>query len=197
MAEPFAVTLHAAKRAGDILGKRVLVTGSGPIGALSIIAARRAGAAEIVATDLADHALSIALQCGADSVINVDKEPDALKAYAEGKGYFDLMFECSGHASALAQGIAAVKPGSVIMQLGLGGDMSLPMMQLTAKEIDLRGSFRFHPEFELAIDLMSSGLVNLKPLVSHTVPLSDAEDAFKLGNDRNVAMKTQISFSTP
>ncbi len=194
MAEPFAVTLHAAKRAGEILGKKVLVTGSGPIGALSIIAARRAGAAEIVATDLADNALSIAKQCGADSTINVINEPEALNHYAAGKGYFDLVFECSGNVIALTQAIAASKPRSVIMQLGLGGDMSLPMMQLTAKEIDLRGSFRFHPEFELAVQLMSSGLVDVKPLISHTMKLADAENAFTIANDRNVAMKTQIEF---
>lgn len=196
MAEPFAVTLHAAKRAGNILGKKVLVTGSGPIGVLSIIAARRAGASEVVATDLANNALAIAKQCGADTTINVATNKDALQSYSSAKGYFDLMFECTGNAIALSQGIAAVKPGSVIMQLGLGGDMSLPMMQLTAKEIDLRGSFRFHSEFELAVKLMRTGLVDVKPLITHTMDLDNAESAFTLANDRTIAMKTQIEFNT-
>ena len=196
MAEPFAVTLHATRRAGELLGKKVLITGCGPIGVLSIIAARRAGAAEIVATDIADNALAIASACGADKTINVLDNAAELEAYSAGKGYFELMYECSGNVQALSSGIAALKPASVLMQLGLGGDMTLPMMQLTAKEIDLRGSFRFHPEFRTAVELMLSGLVDVKPLITHTVDLADAESAFLIANDRSKAMKTQISFNT-
>lgn len=73
--------------------------------------------------------------------------------------------------------------------------MTLPMMQLTAKEIDLRGSFRFHPEFKTAVELMLSGLVDVKPLITHTVDLADAESAFIIANDRSQAMKAQISFN--
>jgi len=196
MAEPLSVTLHATKRAGDLLGKKVLVTGCGPIGALSIISARCAGAAEIVATDLADNALSIAGLCGADKVINIKTDPEGLAPYSIGKGYFDVMYECSGNVLAVIDGIAALKPRSILMQLGLGGDMTLPMMQLTAKEIDLRGSFRFHEEFKTAVELMASGLINVKPLITHTFKLNDAESAFKVANDRSVAMKTQISFDS-
>src|SRR4029077_9316286 len=76
-AEPFAVTLHAVNRAGPLLGKRVLVTGAGRIGALTVIAARRAGALEIVATDVTDAALAAARKVGADAAINVT-EKDAL-----------------------------------------------------------------------------------------------------------------------
>ncbi|MBX2883015.1 MAG: L-idonate 5-dehydrogenase [Granulosicoccus sp.] len=195
MAEPFAVTLHAVRRAGDLLGKKVLITGSGPIGVLSIIAARRAGAARIVATDIADNALKIAAACGADETINVMKDPDAMAQYSSGKGYFENMFECSGNEQALTAAIPALKPQCVLMQLGLGGDMKLPMMQLTAKEIELRGSFRFHAEYALAVELMSSGLVDVKPLITHTMALEDAESAFTIANDRNVAMKAQIVFN--
>jgi len=196
MAEPFAVTLHATKRAGDLLGKKVLVTGCGPIGVLSIIAARLAGAAEIIATDIADNALSLASVCGADKTINVLDDASGLAPYSAGKGYFEVMYECSGNEQALTSGIATLRPRSVLMQLGLGGDMTLPMMQLTAKEIDLRGSFRFHPEFQTAVELMLSGLVDVKPLITHTVDLSDAESAFIIANDRSQAMKAQISFNS-
>ncbi len=195
MAEPLAVTLHATKRAGQLLGKRVLITGCGPIGALSILCARRAGAAEIVATDLAENALTQATLVGADRTINVADDANALQAYSQDKGYFDVLFECSGAAPALAMGIAALRPQGTIMQLGLGGDMSLPMMAITAKELNLKGSFRFHEEFKTAVELMRSELVDVKPLVTHTFDLSDAEQAFITANDRSVAMKTQISFS--
>lgn len=195
MAEPFAVVLHATRTAGDLLGKRVLITGCGPIGVLSIIAARRAGAIEIVATDLSENALMHAQKAGANTVINTAANASALDQFTPDKGYFDVMFECSGAVSALTSGITAMRPGGIIMQLGLGGDMSLPMMAITAKELQLRGSFRFHTEFATAIELMQGGLVDLKPLVTHTMPLDKAEDAFLIANDRSQAMKAQIDFT--
>lgn len=195
MAEPLAVTLHATTRAGGMLGKRVLVTGCGPIGVLSILAARRAGAAEIVATDLSDFTLGLAAQVGADRVINTGTNPDALVGYSTDKGHFDVLYECTGVAAALAGGIAALRPRGVILQLGLGGDMSLPMMAITAKELELRGSFRFHPEFAVGVGLMQRGLIDVKPLITQTVPLDQAETAFRLASDRSQAMKAQIVFS--
>lgn len=195
MAEPFAVTLHATRRAGDLLGKRVLVTGCGPIGVLSIIAARRAGAAEIVATDLSDFTLSIAAKVGADRVINSASQPDALAAYQGDKGHFDVLYECTGVAAALAGAIPALRPRGIILQLGLGGDMTLPMMAITAKELELRGSFRFHAEFAIGVGLMRDRLVDLKPLITQSFPLTDCERAFQVANDRQQAMKAQIVFS--
>jgi L-idonate 5-dehydrogenase len=195
MAEPLAVTLHATVRAGGMLGKRVLVTGCGPIGALAILAARRAGAAEIVATDLSEFTLALAAQVGADRVINMATTPDGLVGFSAYKGHFDVLYECSGAAPALAAGIAALRPRGVILQLGLGGDMTLPMMAITAKELDLRGSFRFHSEFAVGVGLMQKGLIDVKPLITHTVGLDDAESAFKLASDRSQAMKAQIVFS--
>lgn len=194
-AEPLSVTLHATRRAGEMLGKKVLITGSGPIGTLCILAARAAGAAEIVVTDLSDPALAYARTVGADRTINVMTAPDALEAYQPDKGYFDVLFECSGAAPALVAGIAAMRPRGIVMQLGLGGDMTLPMMMLTAKELDLRGSFRFHEEFAIAVRLMQSGQIDVKPLISHTFGIADAVEAFEVATDRSQSMKTQIQFA--
>ena len=194
MAEPLSVGLHATRRAGELLGKRVLVTGCGPIGVLAIVAARRAGAAEIVATDLVPNALKHAAAAGADRTIDMSETPDALDAYTADKGWFDVLYECTGTARALSGGIAAMRPRGVVMQLGLGGDMTVPMMQITVKELDLRGSFRFHEEFATAVRLMQSGLVDVKPVISHTIPLDEAELAFRIANDRSRSMKTQIAF---
>ena len=196
MAEPLAVALHATNRIGELLGKRVLVTGCGPIGILSIIVARRAGAAQIVATDITDNALHYASLCGADETINTANDAASLDHYSAGKGSFDVLYECSGSVQALTAGIGALRPCAIALQLGLGGDMNLPMMLLTAKEIDLRGSFRFHPEFKVAVDMMRSGLIDVKPLITHSIALENAEDAFTIANERDGAMKTQILFST-
>lgn len=195
MAEPLAVTLHATRRVGDLLGKSVLVTGCGPIGVLSILAARRAGADLIVATDLSDYTLSIAKRAGADITLNMAQSADALDRYKADKGSFDILYECSGAQVALTNAIAAMRPGATILQLGLGGDMTLPMMQITAKELVLKGSFRFHSEYATAISLMQKGLIDVKPLISETVGLQDARKGFELANDRSKAMKVQIAFS--
>jgi L-idonate 5-dehydrogenase len=193
-AEPFAVCLHAVNRAGPLLGKRVLVTGAGPIGALTIVAARRAGAIEIVATDVADATLKVARKVGADATVNVS-EKDALAGYEADKGYFDVMFEASGNARALSGGLAVVRPTGIIVQIGIaGGEMSVPMNTAVAKEIELRGTFRFHEEFALAVALIGNGLVDVMPLLSATLPLEQANDAFALAADRSKAMKVQLAF---
>jgi L-idonate 5-dehydrogenase len=194
MAEPLSVCLHATRRAGEVFGKRVLVTGSGPIGTLCVLAARAAGAAEITVTDLSDSALAFARKVGADRVLNTASDPQALAPYQAGKGYFDVLYECSGAAPALAGAVPAMQPRSVIMQLGLGGDMTLPVQAMTAREIELRGSFRFHEEFATAVALMRAGRIDVKPLISHTVKMADSKAAFELAGDRSRAMKVHLAF---
>lgn len=194
MAEPLSVVLHAAKRAGDLMGKRVLVTGCGPIGQLAVLVARAAGAVQIVATDVAPFTLSKAREIGADATHNVAEDPQALAAYTANKGHFDVLFECSGVGPALAAAIPALRPGAVVMQLGLGGDMTLPVQAMTAKEIELRGSFRFHAEFFTAVKMMQGGRLDVKPLVTHALPLAEAVAAFDLASDRSQAIKVQLQF---
>jgi L-idonate 5-dehydrogenase len=194
MAEPLSVALHAVKQAGPLLGKSVLVTGCGPIGILAILAARRAGADLVVATDLSDYTLAVAKKLGADIVINTRENPEALAAYGTDKGTFDVLFECSGAQPALVGAIPVLRPGATIIQLGLGGDMTLPMMAITAKELVLKGSFRFHAEYATAVSLMQKGLIDVKPLITHTVKLDEAVQGFDLATDRSKAMKVQIAF---
>ena len=194
MAEPFSVCLHAIKQAGQVAGARVLITGCGPIGALCILAARQAGAAEIVVCDLTDQALEFAARIGADKTINVSGGPDPLAQFTANKGYFDICIEASGSEQALHSALTVVRPRGTIVQLGLGGDMSVPMNMVVAKEIQLVGSFRFHEEFSEAVKLISSGDVDVRPLISATLPLADAIEAFELANDRSRAMKVQLSF---
>ena len=194
-AEPLAVALHGVRRAGPMLGKRVLVTGCGPIGALSVMAARRAGAAEIVCTDVVAAPLEHGLAVGADRAINISAEVELMADYAADKGYFDVLLEASGAQSAVELAIGVLAPRGVIVQLGIGGDMRLPMTQITAKELELRGSFRFHEEFALAVELMQKGLLDVTSLITHSIPLARAEEAFTLASDRRQAMKVQISFA--
>ncbi len=195
LAEPFAVGLHGVSRAGPLLGKRVLVSGCGPIGALAIAAARVHGAAEIVAVDVTDATLAVARALGAAATINVAQERDWTARYSADKGHFDVMLECSGNEQALRAGLEAMRPRGVVVQLGLGGDVSLPQNMVVAKELSICGSFRFHAEFALAVKLINEGRVDLRPLITGTFPLARAREAFELAGDRQRAMKVLLDFS--
>ncbi len=194
MCEPMAVCLHAVARAGRVTGSRVLVTGCGPIGVLSIMAARHAGAREIVATDVNATPFKLALSAGADRCINVATDGAQLAAYGADKGAFDVMLECSGNERALVAGLDVVRPQGVIVQVGIGGTMTLPMNILVAKEIEVRGTFRFHEEFALAASLIGARRLDVRPLISETLPLADAVKAFELASDRSKSMKVQLAF---
>ncbi len=194
MAEPLSVVLHAARLAGDLASKRVLVTGCGPIGLLAVLVARAYGAVEIVATDITEFTLKMAREMGARDAINVAEAPTGLDKFTADKGHFDVLFECSGVASALGGAVPAMRPSATVVQLGLGGDMTVPMQAMTAKELVLKGSFRFHHEFPLAVEMMQTGRLNVAPLVTETMPLAQAVAAFERASDRTAAIKVQIAF---
>ena len=194
MCEPLAVCLHAVRRAGPIFGKRVLVTGCGPIGVLAVIAAKHAGAAEIVVTDVTPTPFPLARQLGADQCLDVAADKSALARFTGDKGHFDVLFECSGNQAALVAAFDVLRPQAIIVQVGLGGSFTLPINMLVAKEFDLRGTFRFHEEFGLAAALIGEGKVNVKPLISATLPFERAVEAFQLAGDRTKSMKVQLAF---
>jgi L-idonate 5-dehydrogenase len=194
-AEPLAVCLHARNRAGELRGKKALVTGAGPIGCLVAAAAAMDGAAEIVATDLHDAPLAAAAAMGATGTINVRTAPDAMAAFAEGKGYFDLAFECSAAAPALRAAIDAVRPLGRIVQVGVTGELPIPINLLVAKEIELVGTHRFHGEFREAARLIDRGEVDPTPILTGLFPLERAVEAFELAGDRQRAVKVQLSFA--
>ncbi|GEO84837.1 MULTISPECIES: L-idonate 5-dehydrogenase [Alphaproteobacteria] len=193
-AEPLAVCLHAVAQADDLSGKQVLVTGAGPIGLLTVAAIRHAGAAEIIVTDLSDAALSRAPAMGANSTVNVTREPDSLSPWQRDKGQFDVAFDCSAAGSALRSAFAAVKPRGTIVQVGVTGDMAIPLNALVGKEILWRGSQRFDREFSEAVSLISSRTIDVRPIISHAFPLENAVEAFKQAGDRSIACKVQLTF---
>lgn len=124
--EPLAVGVHAVNQAGSLLGKRVLVTGAGPIGALLIGAARAAGAQEIVAMDISEAPLRAALAMGAALAVNAALEPDRLLAdYGADKGAFDVVFECTGVGSVLKQAFPVLRPRGTIVQVGVTGSADI------------------------------------------------------------------------
>lgn len=92
-------------------------------------------------------------------------------------------------------GLDVMRPRGVVVQLGLGGDVSIPQNVVVAKELSICGSFRFHPEFALAVRLINEGRVDLRPVITRAFPLSQARQAFELASDRTQAMKVLLDFS--
>lgn len=191
-AEPLAVCLHAGSRV-DLYGKRVLVMGAGPIGALLVLVARYGGARETVVTDIVDGPLDFARRIGADRTVNVST-PDALKPFEAGKGYFDVAFEAAGQGATVVSALQVVRPRGAIVLVGQGATAEMPVSVVVTKEIDLRGSFRFDTEFELAVDLISSNRIDVSPLLSAVMPVTDAVAAFDLALDKSRAIKVQLAF---
>ncbi len=194
-AEPLAVCLHARSRAGDLAGHRVLVTGAGPIGSLCVAAAAAGGAAEIVVTDLHGATLAAATAMGATRAINLSHAADAMDAYKADKGHFDVTFECSAAAPAIRTAIEATRPTGRIVQVGVTGDVAVPLNLIVSKEIELVGTHRFHPEFSEAVRLIDEGRIDPTPILTGEFPIGDARDAFELAGDRSRAVKVQLMLS--
>lgn len=195
-AEPLAVCLHARNRAPDLRGRRVLVTGSGPIGVLCAALAAEAGAIEVVITDIQDVPLKVAKQVGATRVINIATNSTELEAYSADKGHFDVAFECSAAVSAIHSSIETTLPQGTVIQVGVTGDAPVPINCIVGKEISFLGSHRFHGEFAAAVDLIGNRAIDLSPMITGTFPLEDAAEAFEIAGDRSRAVKTQLSFAT-
>jgi L-idonate 5-dehydrogenase len=196
LAEPLSVGLHGVQRAGALIGKRVLVSGCGPIGVLAAAAARLHGAADVVATDVVDAPLAIARAVGATETINVAADKGWVQRYSADKGTFDVMLECSGNERALRDGLEVMRPRGTVVQLGLGGDVSVPQNVIVAKELSISGSFRFHAEFGLAVQIINERRVDLSPVVTHSFALAQAREAFELAGDRKRAMKVLLDFES-
>lgn len=196
VAEPLSVALHAVNRAGPLLGKRVIVTGSGPIGLLTARAALEAGAGYVVCTDIEDAPLAVAReQIGADATVNVRTSPDGLAAFSAEEHRFDVALEASGSGDALRSLFDVVRRGGRIVQLGMlpPGMAELPVNRLQTGEIDLVGAFRAHDEFAQAVQAIVSGRIDVTPILSGTYPISEAETAFRNAGDRSKVVKLHIA----
>jgi len=193
LAEPLAVCLHAVRRAGPLVGARVLVTGAGPIGALTVAAARLAGARDISVTDIVEAPLQIALHLGADRAIQVS-DPEALGAEVRRGGTFDIHFEASGSPQAAKSGIDALDATGVSVVIGQGAALTLQSSELIGREIDVRGSFRFDREFDQAVSFLGAGRIDASAMITAHLPADRAVEAFDLALDKARSCKVQLLF---
>ena len=194
-AEPLAVALHANRMAGDVAGRRVLVTGAGPIGTLCAAVAAHRGAAEVVVTDLQDLPLQVAGRLGASRTVNTARDTGAMRDFAADKGCFHVVLECTAAAPAIKSAMAALRPQGTFVQVGVQGDTPLPLNMIVGKEIRIQGSHRFVDEFAEAVTIIRDRAIDLRPLVTGTYPLAEALQAFDIAGDRSRAVKVHLAFA--
>ena len=191
LSEPLSVGLHAVNRAGNLCGKKVLISGSGTIGCMVLLAAKLDGAEQITMVDVLEEPLAIARKVGADQTLCV--KPSAAPS-PELLNEFDVAFEVSGAASALGNCIELVRRGGTIVQVGTlpVAGINLFANQIMVKELDIRGSMRFGNVFSRAVRLLESQRLNVQPILTGRFPIAEAAKALQLAFDKTISMKVQI-----
>lgn len=192
LVEPASVAWHAVVRAGDVAGRKVLVIGAGPIGALTVAVLKRAGAAEIVAVDLHERPLALARQLGAtDTVLATETERVAATDA-------DVVIESSGTSPGLAAGIGAATRGGTVVLLGLlpPGLAPAPVSLAIARELDLRGSFRFADEIDDVVAALEDGSLYVEPVITHEYDVSQFLAAFDMAANPAKSSKVLLTFAS-
>lgn len=196
MLEPLAVTVHAAKRAGDVRGLNICVLGCGPIGILLIQSLKAFGAAKILATDVSDYRLELAGRCGADVTVNT-KNADFGKAMLDtfGPDKADIIYDCAGNDITMDQAIQNARKGSIIILVAVYADLAhCDLAKLNDSELDLNTTMMYrHEDYVDAIRLVNEGKIHLKPLMSKHFPFQDYLAAYEyIDGNRETTMKVII-----
>jgi L-iditol 2-dehydrogenase len=199
--EPLAVVVFALRRAGVSAGDYVMITGAGTIGLLCLQAAKAFGASHVIVTDILDHRLETAKKLGADFTLNVRNKTDE-QIVAEiwkplGGKQPNVTVECTGAEAATRVAVLATTQGGVVSLVGLGPDViNVPMVQVCIRELVLQGTYIYTNSYPLAIELVSQGKINLKPLISHRYKLEQAKEAFETARtSRENALKVMFNIS--
>jgi len=183
--EPLAVGVHACRRAGVSLGKRVLICGAGPIGLVNLLTARAMGASEVIITDVVDSRLSVAKEMGATNTYKVGGGKTAEEMAEEVEKLFgghkpDVTIECSGVEASIRFGIFSTRSGGCLVLVGLGKpEINMPIVNAAVREVDIRGIFRYANCYPTAIAMVASGKVDVKPLITHRFQLEETLQAFE------------------
>lgn len=180
--EPLSVGLHAARRGHVCSGSTVCVLGAGPIGIVSIQAVKAAGASRIIAVDLENYRLQMAKKLGATDIISA-KEDDVVEVVmdlTDGKG-LDVVIEAAGAVKTTEQTVLLAKRGGVAVWVGMAPTekIPIPIHAAIAKEIDIHPVFRYANVYPLAIELVASGVIDLKSMISVEFILDQTKEALE------------------
>ncbi len=185
MIEPLAVGLYACKRGQVEPGDRVVVIGCGPVGLLTIQAARVAGATQVVGVDLQPNRLEFAKKLGATAVVSPTEGSQEQITRALNGEKADVVIDAAGVLSSLKLGIDVVRRGGRFVLIGVPGgeDVPIPLIYLLENEIDILPVFRYVNMYPRAIRLVASGAIDVKSMITHRFPLDEAKEAMDFAHD--------------
>ncbi|CDS07608.1 hypothetical protein LRAMOSA01557 [Lichtheimia ramosa] len=202
--EPLSVGIHAARRANITAGDRVIIFGAGPVGLLCAAAAKAAGAGHVTITDLVPSRLEFAKTYCTDSQVllqrpnpgepNMDYARRMAAAILETEELADAVIDCTGAETCVQMSVLLSKNGGQVVLVGMGSSIqALPISEISSREVDIKGIFRYCNTYATAVKMLASGSVDVKPLITHSYPLQDAVKAFEhVKEGRDGAIKVQI-----
>ncbi|CAL1528099.1 unnamed protein product [Lymnaea stagnalis] len=188
LVQPLALGFFACERGDVSVGNYVLVSGAGPLGMVVLLAAKARGAAKVCVTDINQGRLDFVKSIGADFTVLVGDEgaKETSKRVVEAMGReVDVSVECSGHQSGVANAIYSTRPTGTVVVVGFGGEtVEVPLVAATLKQLDIRGMARFCNNYDVVIEAISSGKINVKQLVTHRFSLENAIEAYNTARRR-------------
>ncbi|XP_030934920.1 sorbitol dehydrogenase-like [Quercus lobata] len=201
MCEPLSVGVHACRRANIGPETNVLVMGAGPIGLVTMLAARAFGAPRIVIVDVDDHRLSVAKELGADEIVKVspniqDVAEEVSQIHKGMEAGVDVSFDCAGFNKTMSTALSATRAGGKVCLVGMGhSEMTVPLTPAAAREVDVVGIFRYKNTWPLCLEFISSGKIDMKPLITHRFGFSqkEVEEAFETSAGGGNAIKVMFN----
>ncbi|XVE58622.1 hypothetical protein DITRI_Ditri04bG0184200 [Diplodiscus trichospermus] len=201
MCEPLSVGVHACRRANIGPETNMLVMGAGPIGLVTMLAARAFGAPRIVIVDVDDNRLSVAKDLGADGVFKVSTNmqdiPDEVESIRKIMGTgVDVSFDCAGLNKTMSTALSATRAGGKVCLVGMGhAEMTVPLTPAAVREVDVIGIFRYKNTWPPCLEFLRSGKIDVKPLITHRFGFSqkEVEDAFETSARGGNAIKVMFN----
>ncbi|HEX8552728.1 MAG TPA: NAD(P)-dependent alcohol dehydrogenase [Abditibacteriaceae bacterium] len=198
MIEPLSTGIYAARVAPIQMGDVVVITGAGPIGLMNLLAAKAAGAAHVLISDPVESRLQAAREIGATAAVKSAEElREATLELTDGRGA-DVGIEAAGHPSALNSCLQAVRAGSTVVLIGMPPEdtAQININDLIVREITLRPIFRYNNTFPTGVNLLASGKVDVKPLISKRFSLDQTPEAFQyVVDNRETCVKAIIDMA--
>ncbi|RMD39779.1 hypothetical protein DV735_g5342, partial [Chaetothyriales sp. CBS 134920] len=185
--EPLAVAVHMVRQSKLKLGDSIVVFGAGPVGVLCCAVARALGATKIIAVDLQKHRLEFAESYVATGSYIPQQESSAQENAQKIRDLFelglgaDVAIDASGAQPSIQTAIHVLRTGGSFVQGGMGkDDVTFPIMAMCTKELKVSGSFRYGAgDYLTGLDLVATGKIDVKKLITRTVRFEEAEQAFE------------------
>jgi len=178
--EAVAVAVHAVSLAESVPKRTAFVIGAGTIGLLCLQALRVAGCSRIFIADIDQSRLTLARTFGATAVLSTESEfAKQVSHLTDGEGV-DLVVEAVGRNETVGTATEAVRKGGTVILVGnIAPEVSLPLQKVVTRQIRLQGSCASAGEYPRSIELMASGAINVKPLITAVAPLEEGPEWFK------------------